>query len=142
MGMRKHAGFTLLELMVVVAIIALTAGAVSLALPPAAERQLAQEAQRLSALLERARAQSRASGQVVVWRASDAGFAFQQGTAAVRDADQYQWLHPGVTVRPHQLWLGPEPVIAAQRMVLTALDGRSVALASDGVRPFAVQWEP
>lgn len=140
--MHKQTGFTLLELMVVVAIIALTAGAASLSLPPASERQLAQEAERLSALLERARAQSRASGQTMEWRAQDGGFAFALGSTAAQTAQTYSWMHAGVKAQPRRLLLGPEPVIPAQRVLLTAADGRSVALSTDGVRPFTLHWEP
>lgn len=139
--MHKQTGFTLLELMVVVAIIALTAGAASLSLPPTSERQLAQEAERLSALLERARAQSRASGQAMEWTAQGSGFAFALGSKSVQTGQAYTWMHAGVVAQPRRLLLGPEPVIPAQRVVLTAADGRRVALSSDGVRPFTLQWE-
>ena len=62
-------GFTLLELLVVVAIIAIASAGVSFALRDSADTQLEREAQRLAALLESARAQSRTSGRPVQWRA-------------------------------------------------------------------------
>ena len=52
-------GFTLIELMIVVALIAIAAGVVSLALRDPASTRLETEAARLSALLESARAESR-----------------------------------------------------------------------------------
>jgi general secretion pathway protein H len=58
-------GFTLLELMVVVAIIALATATVSLALPDSNRDRLETEALRLSALLESARAQKRQIGVTV-----------------------------------------------------------------------------
>jgi general secretion pathway protein H len=58
----RQRGFTLLELMVVVAIVALATAGVSLALRDSDATQLEREALRLSALLESARAQSRTSG--------------------------------------------------------------------------------
>jgi general secretion pathway protein H len=58
-------GFTLIELMIVVALIAVAAGVISLALRDPSSVRLQTEAQRLSALLESARAESRASGLAV-----------------------------------------------------------------------------
>ena len=55
-------GFTLMELLVVLAIVALGTGALVWSLRDSASQQLDQEAQRLSALLEAGRAQSRTSG--------------------------------------------------------------------------------
>ena len=51
-------GFTLLELLVVVSLVALATAGVSLALPDPAATQLEREAQRLTALLEAGRAQA------------------------------------------------------------------------------------
>ena len=60
-GSLKHraTGFTLLELLVVVAIVAMVSAAVGFAMRDSFAVQLEREAQRLSALLESARAQSR-----------------------------------------------------------------------------------
>ncbi|HEY0817845.1 MAG TPA: prepilin-type N-terminal cleavage/methylation domain-containing protein, partial [Rhizobacter sp.] len=55
-------GFTLIELMVVITLIAIAAGLISLSLRDPASTQLENEAARLVALLESARAESRASG--------------------------------------------------------------------------------
>ena len=63
-------GFTLLELLVVVAIIAIATAGVSFALRDSEATQLEREAQRLAALLESARAQSRSSGVPVRWYAT------------------------------------------------------------------------
>ena len=71
------AGFTLLELLVVVAIIAIASAGVSFAVRDAAGANLDREAQRLAALLEAGRAQSRLAGQPVVWRAVDGAFRFE-----------------------------------------------------------------
>src|SRR3954471_23319563 len=80
---RGRRGFTLLELLVVVAIIAIATAGVSFALRDSQATQLEREAQRLAALLESARAQSRATGVPVRWRATPDGFRFegvQQGS--------------------------------------------------------------
>ena len=134
-------GFTLLELLVVVAIIAMASAGVSLALRDTADTQLEREGQRLAALLESARAQSRTSGRPVQWRAVPDGFRFD-GLAA--DALPQQWLEPTTQVRgAGLLQLGPEPIIGRQQIVLgsSALPGRGLRIATDGLRPFAVSAE-
>ena len=60
-------GFTLLELLVVLAIVALSVGAVSLALRDGTATALEREGVRLAALLEMARAESRVTGTLVRW---------------------------------------------------------------------------
>lgn len=92
-------GFTLIELLVVIAIVALTAGVVTLALRDSAADRLEREAARLSALLEAARAESRATGLAVWWlpaRSDDGreGFRF---VGLAGDAARHQgWLDPRV----------------------------------------------
>lgn len=73
-------GFTLIELMVVVAIIAIGSAGVMFALRDSAATQLEREGLRLAALLESARAQSRASGEAVRWRTVEGGFRFEGGS--------------------------------------------------------------
>ena len=60
-------GFTLIELMLVVAIIAIATGLASLALRDPAASRLEREGVRLAALLEAARSEARAGGFAVVW---------------------------------------------------------------------------
>ena len=134
----RSPGFTLLELLVVVAIIAIASAGVSFALRDSADTQLEREAQRLAALLESARAQSRTSGRPVQWRAVADGFRFD-GLAA--DALPQTWLEPTTEVRgPGLLQLGPEPIIGRQQILLgsSALPGRNLRISTDGLRPFAV----
>lgn len=133
------AGFTLLELLVVVAIIAIASAGVSFAVRDAAGASLDREAQRLAALLEAGRAQSRLGGQPVTWRAVEGAFRFE---GLPPDALPGQWLTPGTAVQgTAQLVLGPEPIIGPQAVVITHADapGRSLRVATDGLRPFSVQ---
>lgn len=140
-------GFTLLELMVVVAVIALATATVSLALPDSNRDRLETEALRLSALLESARAQSRTSGVPVYWRATASGFEFL-GLSASKDAPNplagtRDWLQADTRAQITQpadvatLVLGPEPLITAQRLRLS-LGAQTLTLATDGLGPFAV----
>lgn len=135
-------GFTLLELLVVVAIMALATAGVGFALSGGGREPLQREGDRLAALLESARAQSRASGSVVSWRADRAGFHFE-GVAP--GSLPGHWLQPQTQVRtPRTLWLGPEPLIGAQQVVLVNPErpGEAVRVASDGLRPFTAQALP
>ncbi len=61
-------GFTLMELLVVIALIAIGTAAVSFTLRDTSQTLLERDAERLTALLESARARSRSSGVPVVWR--------------------------------------------------------------------------
>lgn len=132
-------GFTLLELLVVVAIMAIGSAGVSFALRDPTQVQLEREGQRLAALLESARARSRVMGTPVRWHASATGFQFD-GLGASELPQQ--WLDADTTVAgAPTLLLGPEPIIGPQELVLVsrADPAYSLRLATDGLRPFAVQ---
>jgi general secretion pathway protein H len=142
-----QSGFTLLELMVVVAIVAMATAGVSLALRDSDATQLEREALRLSALLESARAQSRTSGVPMMWRSTGTGFEIFGTAPQLRQRDPGRsWLSDGTRVMITQpagaqtLVLGPEPLIAAQRLVLMQGERRLV-LGTDGLSPFAVMPE-
>jgi general secretion pathway protein H len=131
-------GFTLLELLVVVAIMALATAGVGFALRDSADSQLEREAQRLIALLESARAQSRMTANPIRWRPTESGFVFDGAATA---APPTPWLGPDVLATvTSPVVLGPEPIIGPQRIVLSSRTqpGRSLTLATDGLRPFAV----
>ncbi len=139
---RRARGFTLLELLVVVSIMALATAGVSLALRDNGQTQLEREAARLAALLESGRAQSRASGVPVRWRGGAQGFNFE---GLPPDTLPRQWLDAGTTVRGNAiLLLGPEPVIGAQQVLLTHQDhpDQMLRVTTDGLRPFSVESMP
>jgi len=131
-------GFTLLELLVVVAIIAIATAGVSFALRDSEATQLEREAQRLAALLESARAQSRSSGVPVRWYPTPGGFQFE-GVPPKTLPDR--WLSENTQVQGAvALQLGPEPIIGRQAVVLQSATHpeRTLRIATDGLRPFAV----
>ena len=138
-GPSKNWGFTLLELLLVVAIIAVASAGVSFALRDSGQTQLEREAQRLAALLESGRARSLASGVPVRWRPTASGFVFDGLPAG--DLPE-AWLAKDVAAQsPASLLLGPEPIIGPQsvRLVSTSQPGRAISVTTDGVRPFSVQ---
>ncbi|MDP1649980.1 MAG: prepilin-type N-terminal cleavage/methylation domain-containing protein [Rubrivivax sp.] len=143
-------GFTLIELLVVIAIVALSAGVVSLALRDGDAAQLEEEGERLTALLETARADARALGAAVRFvpagegQAQDAQepqFRFV-GLPSLRKMPT-RWLDARVSaqvVGGSVLVLGPDAILAPQRIVLRLAD-RRLELATDGLGPFAVVAE-
>ena len=132
-------GFTLLELLLVVAIIAVASAGVSFALRDSGQTQLEREALRLAALLESGRSRSLTSGVPVRWRSTASGFVFDGLPAgSLPEA----WLSKDVATQGSaSLLLGPEPIIGPQRVLLVSasLPGRAIGVATDGVRPFSVQ---
>ena len=146
--MKSHdAGFTLIELMVVIALIAIASAVASLALRDPAATRLEQEAARLTALLESARAEARASGLEARWvpRAADSeqgpGFDFV-GLPSGGDRPTH-WLNEGLVaeiVGGRFVTLGPEPLIGPQRIVLR-LDEQRLELSTDGLGPFVVRGD-
>ena len=133
----SNKGFTLIELMVVVAIIAIASAGVSFAIRDSAATQLEREAQRLAALFESARAQSRSTGLPVRWQATEDGFRFE---GVVQGSLPGHWLTETTRVQGSPtLVLGPEPIIGRQSVLLvsTAQPDRSQRVATDGLRPFA-----
>lgn len=128
-------GFTLLELLVVIALIAIASASVSFAFRDSSDTQLQREADRLAALLDAARSRSRTLGVPVYWRAVTGGFRFEGLPAGTLPES---WLAEGTAVVNNGLMvLGPEPILARQGTVL-ALEGRRLLVATDGVRPFVV----
>jgi general secretion pathway protein H len=132
----------LLELLVVIAVIALGTAGVSLAMRDSGQTSLEREALRLSALLDAARSQSRASGVAVTWEAvvDDKNQpAMRWRGLRSKEPLPTTWLDAQTQVQIKQpLVLGPDPVIAPQRVRLThGQESREVI--TDGVGAFAVE---
>ena len=139
----RQRGFTLLELLVVVAIIAVATAGVSLSLRDTSQTALEREAQRLAVLFESARAQSRANGTAVIWHPTVDGFRFE---GLPPGALPTRWLEAGTRAGANvAIQLGPEPIIGAQAVdILSGGQGdkqpaRVLRIATDGLRPFALQ---
>ena len=91
-------GFTLVELLVVLLVIAIASGLVGLALRDGASSRLDREAQRLAALLEAGRAEARASGVAVRFElpGPNAGLS---GTAGSSNPSSGSTVSDGATFR-------------------------------------------
>jgi general secretion pathway protein H len=145
---RFRRGFTLIELLIVLALVAIGTGVVSLALRDRATGKLEEEGARLAALLESARAESRAAGLAVRWvptgaldaaeSAGERGFRFVGLPPSL--ALPARWLDPNTSaqvVGAPVVVLGPDAILPAQRIVLS-LDDRRVEVGTDGLGPFAL----
>jgi general secretion pathway protein H len=138
-------GFTLLELLVVVALIAVATAGVSLSLRDSAHSALQRDAERLAVLLETGRAQARANGLPVVWRTQDnapnavQSFVFE---GLPPPGLPQNWLADSTRATPGSaITLGPEPLIEPQAVALSAPQspGQTLWVVTDGLRPFKVQ---
>jgi len=156
------AGFTLLELLVVLAIVAIASAGVGFAIPDPIQTQLEREALRLTALFESARARSQVSGVAVYWHGTAQGFVWNGLPHAEKADDELprNWLstdtvahvaqrttatRPALSASPSDsLLLGPEPVIGPQSVTITSRSqpGRSLSIGTDGIRPFVVTDSP
>lgn len=138
-------GFTLLELLVVVALIAVATAGVTLSLRDSAHSALQRDAERLAVLLETGRAQARANGLPVIWRTQEnapnlaQSFVFE---GLPPPGLPQNWLTES-TRAPlgSAITLGPEPLIEPQSIALSALQspGQTLWVVTDGLRPFKVQ---
>jgi general secretion pathway protein H len=133
-GKPRSRGFTLLELLLVVAIVAIASAGASLALRDSAQSRLEMEAQRLAAVLDASRAQARATGVAMRWKTSATGYTID-GTATA-------WQSRDIVAEapPQGLLLGPEPMMVPQQVRLSLADQpqRILRVGSDGLRPFTV----
>lgn len=134
----KAAGFTLLELLVVLAIIAVASGAVVLSLRDSPQTRLQAEAERVIAVLEATRADARASNTAMRWRADDTGFQVHTLPANDPPVHNMAWLHKGTQASPADVLISADPVQARLRLTLRHDSGARLTLGTDGAAAFKV----
>lgn len=151
--MQRQLGLTLLELMVVLLIIGFATTGVTLALRDSSQTQLEREAQRLIAKLEAARAQSRTSGQTVVWLSTAEGFVIDTlPRAANQTVAKEAWLQASTQATidvpanaATGVVLGPEPILSPIQISLrispdkaNANQPNTLRIGTNGLKPFEV----
>jgi len=152
---RRHAGFTLLELLVVLVIAGITLGIVSFNAMPGPRQALQTEAQRIALLLQLARDEAIVRDRPIAFEVDAEGYRFLQ-----RDEKSWQPLAADDLLRPRQfgrspvmlsvypmppgdagplrILFGREPV--QQPFVLTlGMADASVAIRADGIGHFTVE---
>lgn len=151
----RHAGFTLLELLVVLVIAGITLGIVSFNAMPSPRQALQNEAQRIALLLQLARDEAIVRDRAIAFEVDAEGYRFLQ-----REERTWQPLPADDLLRPRQfqrspvalsvyppppgdatplrILFGREPV--QQPFVLTlGLADASVAIRADGIGHFTVE---
>lgn len=132
-------GFTLIELLVVLVLVALGSSLVVLGMRDGPQQQLAQEADRLTAYLESAKAQARTSSTPLLWRSDNSGFSLSPLADLAHPLSRKDWLFPHTRTEPQQWLISPEPVQAPMQLQLLQTTGGQIRLHSDGVTAFKVQ---
>ncbi len=159
-GMRNKAGFTLLELLVVLVIVGITVGLVSFNLVPNKRQVLQSEAQRIALLLQLARDEAIVRNRLIAFEIEPDGYRF-----LIRDDKQWQALTQDDLLRerkfnhapinfsmtpalqeagtPLRIIFGREPVDKPFVLTLMAdgtddMDGIQVNIHADGIGHFVV----
>ncbi len=132
MGAVGQRGFTLIEILVVLAIIGIMAGLAGVRMMPDDDRTVHGEAQRLALLLEQARDQAVASGEPIAFSVEQRGYRFWS-----LDADN-QWVPHGGDELLRDRPLADDVRLAALRVNQASLAAgeRLLFLPSGGNAPF------
>lgn len=120
-------GFTLIEILVVIAILGVAAAAVALSVSTTDARLLQEETARLGALFRIAQNEARVSGRALVWEADRDGYRFRALDAeAARDWNDEilrarRWPFPVRAIEGSPIVFGREPLLEpAQLRIATA----------------------
>ena len=132
------AGYTLIELLITIALIGIAAGVVSLSVRGNESRKLAEETDRLAALFRIASSEARADGRTLVWEADRTGYRFRplvaDATMPLPEelARERRWPVEVRDIERHELVFTREPlrepaivaIATADRVLRLELDAR------------------
>ena len=136
-------GYTLIELVVAIAILGIAASVVTLSVPSGEARRLQEEAARLGALFRIAQDQARVEGRALVWEADEQGYRFAPLDAeAARDwHDELlrprRWPFAVRRLEAQRIVFGREPMLAPATLRI-ATSEREVVLALDALGNLAM----
>ncbi len=152
--LHRVAGFTLLELLVVLVIVGILLGAVALNVNPGSRQLLQNEAQRVALLLQLARDEAIVRNRPIAFEADDYRYRFllRQGEGwqplagdallrerEFRSAPLVLALSPATSEqRPLRIVFGKEPVDKAFTLTL-ALGPQAATIRADGIGNFTVE---
>ncbi len=151
----RHAGFTLLELLLVIVIAGITLGLVSFNAMPSAQQTLQKEAQRIALLMQLARDEAIVRDRPIAFEAAPYGYRFVlregNGWKPLEQEDilrERSFERPPVALsiepataaagNPLRIVFGREPVDKPFVLTLAAGNGR-VAIHADGVGHYEVE---
>jgi len=124
-----RAGFTLLEMLVVIVIIGIVSGLVAVNAQPSPRQLLAQQAQRLVWLLQGAHDEARLRGELIAWEATPQAFRF-----VIREGGRWLPLRDDV-LRPGN-WGGPLAALSVAQPDQPAQAGNArVLFGREAVEP-------
>lgn len=127
----------MIELLVVLALLAVGSSLVVLNVRDSTQQQLQQETDRLMMVFENAKAQARSRSTPVRWRSDAQGFSLQTLPEQGPPLQSMRWLHPGTQVTPAEWVISSEPVQAASQFRIQR-GNNSLTIKSDGVQAFKV----
>jgi len=113
---RRRGGYTLLELLIVIAIIGIAAGVLTLSMRGNDSRRLTEEGERLAALFRMAQSEARVGGRPIRWQADLTGYRFSStaGQDAAPIAEELRrerrWPFEVRRVARSELTFGREPL--------------------------------
>jgi general secretion pathway protein H len=133
-------GFTLIELMVVLLVLALCSSLVVMSTRNTAQQTLEREADRLVNVLEAARAQARSNSTALLWQSDAQGYSVRALTDPESQTKVHQWYVPGTRSEPSTWVISAEPVQAAVRLslLLEGATSERVSIATDGAASYKV----
>lgn len=131
----RQQGFTLIEVMVVVVIIAVLSSMVVLATMPDEGARAEREARRLASLLELSLAEARASGRTIAWSPEGGGYSFWQPSddgewARFPDTSIYRQRAFGGSTEFRQVLVDARELAPGDRVILSPYGSRGLIEAT------------